>query len=384
VVVLKRGALLCVLSAAVAMATPTLRLQSATVGPVHADIGQNAPQQSVDAYNSGNGSLTLSLSSNVPWFTAALGTSHSCTIVVGTCLPINVTFSTAALARGLYTGTITVTAPGTIDAPQTITVTAQIGSGVPDSLDLYVAPGGSASATMTSGSNLATKVTNPAGGPTLSVSAGGLGSFSFNHSYQVNTQAASTATNGDYAGSIAVSGSSLVADNKTVPVTVHVTTQPIAVASPQRVLFRLAQGGTKATQYIVLNNSGMGTLTASSVTFSGSAPAWLSVSTTGNFVALTADPSGLGQGVQTATATVASNARNGPLTVPIELDILPSGPPVTYFQNVLDNATFSTGASLAPGDIVALFGEQLISGAAQQAGSLPLGTSLGGASVNVN
>jgi uncharacterized protein (TIGR03437 family) len=39
---------------------------------------------------------------------------------------------------------------------------------------------------------------------------------------------------------------------------------------------------------------------------------------------------------------------------------------------------------LAPGEIVALFGEQLTTGSPAQASSLPLGTSLGGASVTVN
>jgi uncharacterized protein (TIGR03437 family) len=260
----------------------------------------------------------------------------------------------------------------------------QTGSGVPDSVDLYVAPGASASSVFNSASNLATKITNPASGATLSVSVGGAGSFSYNKSYKVTAQASSTASEGDYTGGIAVSASTLAADNKSVPVIVHVTSQPIATASPQVVRFRIAQGAAKATQYIVLSNSGLGSLAASSISFgSGGAPSWLSTSITGNIVVLTADPAGLGPSVQTANASISSNARNGPVTVPIELDVLASSPPITYFQAVLDNATFS-GASLSPGEIVALFGEQLTAGPGAVAGSLPLGTSLGGATVTVN
>jgi len=383
--VLKRSALLCVLGAAVAMATPKLLLQSAAIGPFNVNIGQNGSTQTVEAFNGGDGSLSLSMSSSVPWLTASVGTPLQCTYFAGSCFPVNIALGTSALTRGLYTGVLTVNSPNTINAPQTITVTVQVGSGVPDSLDMYVAAGATATATFGSGSTLATKVTNPGGGPTLSISAGGGGSFAFNHSYQVNALAPSNTSDGDYTGGIAVSGSALAADNKNVPVTVHVTSQPIAVASPQKVQFRVAQGAAKATQYIVLDNSGKGTLTVSSVSFGSSGPpAWLTVSTQANIVILTADPTGLSPGVQTATASVASNARNAPATVPIELDVLASGPPVTYFQGVLDNATFSTGGSLAPGEIVALFGEQLTKGPAVQASSLPLGTSLGGATVNVN
>jgi len=384
--VLKRSALLCVLGAAVAMATPKLRLEKSAVGPINVNVGQNGTTQTVQAFNAGDGSLALSLSANVAWLATTIGTpAPSCTIFSGSCLPINIALNTSALTRGLYTGTLTVNSPNTIDAPQTITVTVQVGSGVPDSLDMYVAPGATATTTFGSGSNLATKITNPGSGPTLSISAGGAGSFAFNHSYTVTTAAPSNTSDGDYTGGITVSGSALAADNKNVPVTVHVTSQPIASASPQKVLIRVAQGAAKTTQFIVLGNSGLGTLTVSSVSFGSSGPpSWLTVATQANIVILTADPTGLSPGVQAATASVASNARNGTMTVPIELDVLTSGPPVTYFQGVLDNATFSTGGSLAPGEIVALFGEQLTKGAAVQAGSLPLGTSLGGATVNVN
>jgi uncharacterized protein (TIGR03437 family) len=396
--VLKRSAVLCVLCAAVALATPKLRLQTTTVGPIFVNAGQNGTQQSVEAYNAGDGTLSLTVTSNVSWLTASIGTPYTCDVVVGFCLPVNVAFATSALAQGLYTGVLTVGSPNAIDAPQTITVTVQVGSGVPNSMDLYVAAGATASGTFGVGSTvqtcgslsnspcpLVTKVTNPPSGLTLSVIGSGSGSFFFTHTYTVTTMAPANTPDGDYTGGVAISGSATAADNRNMPVTVHVTSQPIAVPSPQAVTFRIAQGGAPGTQYIVMSNSGKGTLAVSSVTFGSSGtPSWLKVTTTANLVALTADPTGLSPGVQTATASVASNARNGPVTVPIELDVLAPGPPITYFQGVLDNATFTTGQALAPGEIVALFGEQLIAGPPAQASSLPLGTSLGGASVTVN
>lgn len=383
--VLTRSAVLCLLSAAVAWATPELRLQATTVGPIFVTAGQNATAQSVEAYNAGTGTLNLTVSSNVSWIQPSIGTPYTCTIVVGFCLPVNINFNTAALTQGLYTGTLTVSSPNAIDAPQTITVTVQVGSGVPSSMDLYVAAGNTASSSFSSGSSLTTTITNPGSGPTLSISVAGAGSFFFTHTYTVTAAAPSSTANGNYSGSIAISGSSLAADNKTMPVTVHVTSQPIAAPSPQQVLFRVAQGAAPVTQYVVLNNSGLGTLTASSVSFGSTGqPAWLKVSTSANLVTLTADPTGLSPGTQTATASISSNAANGPVSVPIEMDVLTPGPPVTYFQGVLDNATFTPAIPLAPGEIVALFGEQLSSGTPTQASSLPLGTSLGGATVNVN
>jgi len=155
----------------------------------------------------------------------------------------------------------------------------------------------------------------------------------------------------------------------------------IASSTPASVQFRIAQGAPKQTQYVQFANSGLGSLTLSSVT---GAPSWLAATIQNSLLVLTADPSGLSPGTNTATIQVASNARNGAASIPVELDVLATGRPITYYQGVIDNAIFKAGDPLAPGDIVALFGEQLTSNAPAQAASLPLGTTLGGASVFVN
>ena len=104
----------------------------------------------------------------------------------------------------------------------------------------------------------------------------------------------------------------------------------------------------------------------------------------GGCVVATADPTGLSPGKYTATVTIASTAKNGPFVVPVEMDVVAAGPPVSYFQGVVDNALYAIGATVSPGDLVAVRGEQFTTGVAVAAQKLPLGTTLGGATVYVN
>ena len=65
---------------------------------------------------------------------------------------------------------------------------------------------------------------------------------------------------GTYSATIATSGSSFAADNKTIPVTMRVTRQPIAQPSAARLSVRLAQGAPVYITDISLANVGQGTL----------------------------------------------------------------------------------------------------------------------------
>jgi uncharacterized protein (TIGR03437 family) len=364
-----RTVFLCGVFCGMVTATPQLRLSTASVGPVFVAVGQNGPAQSVTASNIGDGSLSLSASANATWLAPSVTASNT----------INIILNTASLTRANYTGVVTVSDPNAIDAPPTIMVIVQVGSAVPDSMDLYLMPGGSASAGFTTGSLLTVSVNNPTGGPALAVSTTGGGSFAFSYPYQLTASAPAGTVATDYAGSFTVSGSSFATDNKTVPVTAHVTSQPIAGWSPASVQFNIAQGAAAQTQGVGFSNLGAGTLAISGVTGN---PSWLTASIQGNAILLTANPTGMNPGAYQATVTVSSNAINGPSSVPVELDVLTPGPAVTNFQGVVDNAVF--GASLAPGGIAALFGEQLTTGPPAPAQSIPLGTSLGGATVFVN
>jgi uncharacterized protein (TIGR03437 family) len=388
--IITRSIFICVVCCGIASAAPKLRLSTAAVGPVFVATGQNGPQQLVAVSNAGDGTLSVSALANVSWIVTFTATDS-----------IRIALNTSSLARGLYTGIVTVSDPNAVDAPQTITVTVQIGSAIPDSMDLYLPAGGSATSNFTTGSPLTTTVNSPSGGPTLSVAGLGGGSFTFNYSYQVKSQARAGLGDGDYPGSFTVTGSTTPGDNKTVNATSHVTSLPIAAPSSrhcvipstvdfyssacvvrsERVQFKIVQGAAKQTQYLALNNFGLGTLAISGVS---GAPSWLSATAQGNLITLIADASGMNTGTYTSTINIASNARNSPTLVPVELDVLPAGPAWTYYQGVVDNAVYGAGDPLPQGGIIALFGEQLTAGPGAQAGELPLGTTLGGATVFVN
>jgi hypothetical protein len=76
-------------------------------------------------------------------------------------------------------------------------------------------------------------------------------------------------TSGTYTGTVTTSGSSFAGDNKTIAVTMNVTSQPIAQASPSHVNLTLAQGAQAETLGLALTNLGQGTLTVQSVSCTG-------------------------------------------------------------------------------------------------------------------
>ena len=352
--------------------------------------GQNGTAQSIDASNLGDGVLNLSVTSSVSWLSASIGAPHTCSLK-GNCIPVQIALQTTALTAGVYTGTVTVSDPNAVDAPQFVTVTALVGGDVPAKLEYYVPSNGSASTTFTTGGSVTTMVSNNT--PWLAIAADGAGSFAFGTPvpYTVTATAQNGMAAGDYNGSIAISGSSFAPDNKSIAVLLHVTTQPILQPNPSSIAFRIAQGANKQTDYVVTSNGGQGTLSISGVTAGGvpaATPAtWLSAQTvSGNasLVSIVADPTGLSPGTYQGTVTIASNAVNSSVTVPVQLNVVAPTAPVSAAGGVVNNGTFAGGESLAQGDIAALFGDQLTYGDPQQASSLPLQTILGGTQVLVN
>jgi uncharacterized protein (TIGR03437 family) len=385
-----RRAVLMLSLAVVASAAPKLRLSTAAVGPVFITAGQNGNTQSISAANIGDGSLNLSASSTASWINVTFGVVKSCVISntsFSSCVPVNIGLATNQLGAGSYTGIVTLTDPKAIDSPQTFTVTVQVGSAVPSSIDLYLAPGGTASSSFVTGSTLTTNVVNAQGGPVVSIAAPNAGSFATSYSYQVTASASSSIAPNNYVSNIGISGSATSGDNKTVAVTSHVTALPIvSVALPASALggtvqFQIAQSGQPQSQNLTFANAGSGTLALSQVS---NAPAWLKTSTTGNILTLTADPTGLSPGANTATISVTSNAVNSPTSISISLNVLATGPPVVSYQQVVDDVLFAPGDPVAPGGWIAVFGQQLHVGAPILANVFPLGGTLGGAMVLVN
>jgi uncharacterized protein (TIGR03437 family) len=365
------------LSAAVLYATPTMRLSTSTVGPLNIAVGQNGATQSVQVTNIGDGALSLSASANVNWITASIAGTN-----------VQIALNTSSLPQGIATGIVTVTAANAVDGVQTISVTVQMGGGIPNSISLYMPPGGAASTNFVASSTLNPSVAAPSGGVTLSVLATGGSSFATTASYQVTATApASTTPETSYNGSIKILSSGFAPDVKTVPVTVNVTALPIVTVSPASLQFNVGQGAAAVAKWIQLSNTGASALTVSGATVStaaSSGASWLTTSVSGSLVVATGDPTGLSPGKYTASVTIATNAKNGPFVVPVEMDVVATAPPLSYYQGIVDNALFQIGGTVAPGGLVAIKGEQFTTGAAVSATKLPLGTALGGATVYVN
>lgn len=366
-------------------AAPMLRLVSSTVGPIAVATGGSAPPQTVEAYNNGNGSLSLTASvpASVTWLTASVGTSRTCqsTTNAGTCIPLNFALNTSSLAAGTYTGIVTVTADSTtIDAPQTITVTVRVGNE-----DVYVAPGSAADLHITTNHAVTTSTTTQDGNRWLSLSLEGTGSFRFVYPYRIHVQPTADMAEGTYTGSVTTSGSPTSTENVTIPVTMHLTTQPIAQAVPSSINLRLAVGAPPLVYpfdpIVSLVNAGQGTLTPGTVTLAGGS--WIKPDTlVPAFTSI--DPTGLAVGDNQGSITIASNAINSPTKVPVDLQIVDKGAPLIYFQGVLDNGTFVPGDTVSPGDIMIVKGEQLSFNAFTSGQAPPLANSVGGATITVN
>jgi uncharacterized protein (TIGR03437 family) len=377
-------------------AAPRLRLVSSTVGPISIAQGANGSPQTVEAYNALDGSLNLSLTSSVTWIAGSVGAQRACTSRSGVCIPLNFTLNTSGLSAGISTGIVTVSDPNAVDAPQTITVTVQIGGGVPSSLDVYVAPGTTRDLNFSTNSQLGPTVKTSDGGQWLSLALDGSGSFRFSFPYRIHFAPSASMGQGTYSASITTAGSSFTADNKTIPVTMRVTTQPIAQPSVARLSVRLAQGAPAYTTAITLTNVGQGTLRVQDAKTSGAT--WITALSysIGGLIPdgslVTIDPKGLSPGTYSDAVVFTSNAvaytgaqgDKTSLTVPVDLEITAAGPPVVDFQGVLDNAIFVAGDSLSRGDIAAVKGQQLSMVAPAAGTAPPLSTQVADTQVLLN
>jgi hypothetical protein len=372
-----------------------LRLVNTTVGPVSVATGTNGGTQTVEAYNAGDGALNLTATPTDPatgkavtWLQASVQTSRGCTTTTlsGTCIPIVLSLNTAALPAGSSTAVVTVTDPNAADSPQTITVTVAMGGGIPSTVNAYVATNGSLDIPITTTSALRYTATTQDKNPWLSLGGGG----SFNFSYTIHLAPQPANAPGTYTGSLSISGSSFAGDNKIVPVTMNVTNSPIAQGPAGPINIRQAQGAPPfAPPYtaipLTVNSIGQQGLTFGTPTVSTGA-SWLTAAANGAGANLTIDSTaaGLAPGSYSATVTIPSNAINGSVTVPVNLLVVPKGPPVIAFQGVQDNATFNPGDNLTPGDVAVVKGEQLSFSPFTSGSAPPLATTVADASVLVN
>ncbi|HWD00632.1 MAG TPA: hypothetical protein VG456_27940 [Candidatus Sulfopaludibacter sp.] len=361
-----------ILLCAPAIAAPVLRLSTSAL------VWQPgmAATQTICSQNAGDGVLALSAASSASWLTVTVDAKQ--------CL--NFTIDVAGLLRSTVTASVTVSDAQAVDAPQVVTATVLVDGGEPVTVDQYLAPGAmldipfyTGDTSWTSGPSIATHTQD--GGKWLAVSFYALGTLGY--AYQtgyIHLAPPADMPSGAYSGSVTLND--YVA--RTIPVTLRVTTLPIAVPSASRVNVRLSAGGP-ATAYpflapITLTNSGAGTLTVQSVAAAGEG---VTASVFNGAIYLAVDPASRAPGLyQDSVVTIACNAANCPLAVPVDLEVAPRGAPVVTYQGVLDNAAYLS--TVAPGDVCILKGEQLSLESPALAGMLPLPQNLGGASVLVN
>jgi uncharacterized protein (TIGR03437 family) len=373
---------LCFLFSCAISAAPMLRLSNSVV-TAEAAVGATPASQTLHATNAGDGTLSLSVSipQTASWVAASVDAKNA----------IQFTFNTASLTAGTYTGRLTVSDPNAIDSPQVVIVTLFIGGWPPKQVDQYVAPGrnlyvpfnpgGISGCTKSPGNNTCPSISTKTqdGGTWLSVSYScmGTGGFSECGPYQILVSAPSSMAVGDYSGTVTV-------DSQVIPVSMHVTTLPIALPSQAQISLRLAQNGPATTYpflpYVSFSNSGLGTLQVTGVSGSGTG---VSAYNYQGLAIVTVDPGSLAPGIYNdGMVTIQCNGANCPVQVPVSLEVVPQGPPIVNYQGAVDNATFSPTGS--PGGVMVVKGEQLSMQSPQTASGTPLPTTLGGASVLVN
>lgn len=381
------------ISAATLMAAPQLRLSTTAVGPVYVENGAAARPQTVNAFNTGDGSLNLTVTSSATWLSGSVGAATTCPNgPVSVCIPITINLATAGLSIGSYTESLTVTDPNAIDSPQTITVTVQV-NGAPGTVDLYVTPNNGASTAQSStaavfvntGASVQSTTKTQDNGQWLTFSISGGGSYTFFTPYVLRATSQVGQGEGNYTGSVVLSGSINAADNKVVTVNLHVTSQPILQIPAAPITLNLTQGQAAQNTTISFTNLGFGNLAISSATANTSSGGnWLSTSgASGSSLVLTANPSGLAPGSYLGSVTLSSNAANTATPIPVRLNVAAQSGPLIAIGGIVDNASFSSGQPVASGSIAAIFGTQFASGPFY-ASSLPLPTSLGGIQVLVN
>src|SRR5580698_5398385 len=323
--------LFLLLGAAALNAAPRLALTQ-TAFSVAVVPGSAGTTQTLDAANIGDGTLNLVASSSVPWLVPTVEAKANSCPLKGTCYPVQIALQTASLTAGTYTGTVTLNDPNAVDAPQFVVVTVLVGGTVPSTINFFLPPGGSATQDFITATPVKASITPSS--PWLSVAVNGAGTFTFNVPYQVKATAASGMATGATVATIALTGSSFAPDNKSITVNLNVTTDPILTPSATAVTLDGIQGGIKQNATIAFTNGGQGTLTVSGVTATAASGSWLTATTTTSAgvtsAVITADPTSLTPGTYPGTVTVASNAANSSVTIPVNFVVEAETTPVAF------------------------------------------------------
>jgi uncharacterized protein (TIGR03437 family) len=381
------------LSAAPRLGLSTTSLPTVVAGPqtINIPTGANGPAQTVQAYNLGTGSLNLTATVSASWLAATVGSQTACAQASGGCYAVSIALNTASLAAGVYTEYVTLTDPNAVDSPQSIAVTVNTAP-IPGSITSYVTqsnPNGSYPTAdfniFTLGTGITGTVTTQSGGKWLQFLSGATGLIASPSPWIIETAAQTGQAPGTYTGSVVIGGSSVPSDNKTITVTMIVTSAPIiSLSANTTVQISGFVGGPAETAIVSFANPAFGTnLNVTGATGSGSFLAATVSSPTS--ITISANPAGLSAGVTHGTITITSNAaNNSQIAIPVELTVAPAGQPMILTGGIVNAANFAAEA-LSQGDIGSIFGTQLAPvGSNAINASTPLATTLATTQVLVN
>jgi hypothetical protein len=222
-------------------------------------LGSNAPAQMFSVWNSGEGTLTYSISVDQGWLSCspASGTSG------GEQDTITINYYTASLSLGTYSATITITDPTAINSPQTIPVTLRVTTVGQASISRNPV---SLSATAVAGSNALAQTFNVwnSGGGTLNYS------IAVDQSWLNCSPASGTSTGEQDAITVSYNSASLSLGTYSATITI---TDPAANNWPQTIPVTLTitnipqanmelnfEEGSGTTAYDISGNNNNGTL----------------------------------------------------------------------------------------------------------------------------
>jgi hypothetical protein len=302
----------------VAITTPVLTVTPTTVSDA-APFGTAAPRQtSITIQNTGTGTFTWSAVSDTAWLTLAPSSGSPGATPTLSLNPVG-------LAAGTHRGTVTITAPGAVGSPATITVTFEIqqpvlvvnrdsvtrstnaGSGATFFDTLRIVNGGNGSLSWTASHNPAKtwlSFSRTAGGAPdsipLTINSSGL-------------------TAGNYRDTVVVTASGATGSPAAIPVTLIVH-QPILVVNPTSIRDSANVGSTAARTHVLhVTNADGGTMTW---TATKTRP-WVTLVRAGDSVVVTLQPDTLSGVLHTDTVRFTSpEANNDPVNVPVVFDIL--------------------------------------------------------------
>ena len=353
--------------------TPLVNINPAALMFTASQIGGPPPFQNV-ALTSTSDPLpfTLTTSTNPP------GAWLVVTPPTGGTAPgnLSVGVNQAGLAIGTYSGSIVVTAGGQM---QTIPVTLTVNSGI--TLNVPLTPlmftqitGGQAPAVQT----VAVTSTNANIPITATAATASGGSWLMVTSTAGTPGSVTVSVNGGvlmpgtYMGTITVTGTNASNGPQVIPVTLTVTAQPAAPVlsftpsvpltltgvmggpNPANVSIAIAGSGGAAVPFTVAATIPAGGVSFLTVTpASGTTPGTLAIAF--NTVGLMA---GTYTGTVTVTPTAAAPAGTAPLSIPVTLTVTPPVIPTPVLTSV-QNAASGIAGTIAPGEIVTIFGTNI-------------------------